>query len=85
MEVAVLGEYYSMPQFSGLGITDVQKTDAMKQIVPVSSGVLPIAINAGAGYLVGKLLGYPVAGAVATGALGMLGLLGVAIYAANKG
>jgi len=70
-------------QLRGLGITDVQKTDTMKQIVPVSAGVVPIAINATAGYLVGRLIGYPVAGAVATGALGLLGLLGVAIYAAH--
>ena len=73
------------PQFyqaqAGLGFTRAQAGlgDATSTI-----GFATIGINAGAGYLVGKLIGYPLAGAVATGALGIAGLLGVALYAAYK-
>lgn len=52
---------------------------------PMSSGAFPVALNATAGYLVGRLLGFPVAGAVATGAFGMVGLLGVVIYSVYEG
>lgn len=57
-------------------------SSGMASYIPGTSGLVPVALNATAGFLVGKLLGYPLAGAAATGAFGMLGLLGVAIYAA---
>jgi hypothetical protein len=47
--------------------------------------VAGLAIRGLAGYFVGNLLGYPVAGVVATAALGLPGLLGVAIYSKHGG
>jgi hypothetical protein len=74
------------PQFyqaqAGLGFTQAQA--GLGEITASEVGVVTVGINAGAGYLVGRLIGYPIAGAVATGALGIVGLLGVAIYAACK-
>ena len=50
-----------------------------------ASFIASLAIRGLAGYFVGKLLGYPVAGAVATAAIGMPGMLGVAIYSKHGG
>ena len=68
-----------------------------KSIQPISSlagtswtdsfgtgSLLTMAIAAVAGYFVGKQLGYPVAGAVATGLVGLPGMLGVAVYSSYK-
>lgn len=43
-----------------------------------------MAINAAAGYFVGKQLGYPTAGAVATGIFGLPGLFVTALYASSQ-
>ena len=49
------------------------------------SFITSMALRGLGGYFVGKLLGYPVAGAVATAALGLPGMLGVAIYSKHGG
>jgi len=63
---------------AGLGTTSL--TDALTP----SYSLITVAIAVLAGYLVGKQLGYPKAGAVATGLFGMPGMLGVAIYSSVK-
>ena len=62
----------------------VQASAGLGDSSAATSTVVGVGINATAGYLVGRLIGYPIAGAIATGALGIVGLLGVAIYAAYK-
>lgn len=58
-------------------------TSVSDAITP-SYSMWTVAIAVVAGYLVGKQLGYPKAGALFTGLFGMPGMLGVAIYSAHK-
>lgn len=61
--------------------------NGIENVVETSAAVLitGLAIRAVAGYLVGNLLGHPVAGAAASTVLGVPGLLGVAIYSKYQG
>ena len=71
--MAGVGAYYSA---DGLGLVPSPGVGAL---------VFGIALNAAAGYVVGKQLGYPTAGAIATGLFGLPGLFGTAVYASyNK-
>jgi hypothetical protein len=70
-----IGAYYPT---GGLG------TDSGPGIPSLGVFLVGMAINAGAGYLVGKQLGYPTAGAIATGVFGLPGLFVTALYASSQ-
>jgi hypothetical protein len=73
-----LGAYYSPdnPQSPSLGAFESVSTGAI---------ALNMAINAGAGYLVGKQIGVPAEAAIATGLFGILGMAASVFYASTKG
>jgi hypothetical protein len=78
------GNYY-VPATAIGDSTTPATTGSTSSSVPVGAEIVAVGLNAGAGYLVGKMLGYPIAGAVASGTLGIIGMLAVAIYAVHHG
>ncbi|MFA4971438.1 MAG: hypothetical protein WC683_02410 [bacterium] len=93
LDGVAMGAYYASPVPAIVAPTPI----LTKSIQPISSlagtsglssfgtgSILTVVIAAAAGYFVGKQLGYPVAGAVATGLLGLPGMLGVAVYSSYK-
>jgi hypothetical protein len=75
-----VGAYYAPanPQTPSLGTGPTYPTPDLGTF---AVGAL---INAAAGYFVGKQLGYPMAGAAATGIFGLPGMFVLALYASSQ-
>lgn len=88
----MLGSYYppyyptpGQPRVApGVGAYYTPATAVGQYEINPTTVVLGMAINAASGYFVGKQLGYPMAGAVATGLFGLPGMFVTALYASSQ-